>query len=324
MAKKFDSALRGLFGNHSGDWLQFLGVPKGTPIQPIDSDISSVTAQADKVFKVLAEQPFIAHFEFQSTYKPELTARLLRYNAILHEIYRLPVATILFLPRPEADGPAYSGILKYQVAGFQSGLEFRFSVLRVWRLSSETLLNGGPGTAVLAPLSDDAKTNLAAVLAKVWQKFSKEKNAARLFRTTSILMGLRYTDQRIERVTRGVKNMTTMEEVLEQSSIVQAVIRRKVERAKETAHRAGVRAGVRKGMEQGLQQGVEQGLQEGLKRALETGRETLLKMGTKLFGEPNQAQRKSVLSISNIDTLRKLELKVLDSKSWKELLSSVK
>lgn len=83
MSKPFDSATKRLVEAEPGEWLAFAGLPSG-PVRVIDADVSTITAEADKVLRVSTVPPFLAHIEFQAGYDPEMGRRLLRYNVLLH------------------------------------------------------------------------------------------------------------------------------------------------------------------------------------------------------------------------------------------------
>ena len=68
MSKPFDATMRELFELEPTAWLEFLGSPVSdpSPVKVIDSNVSTVTADADKVVWVEGADPLIVHTEFLS------------------------------------------------------------------------------------------------------------------------------------------------------------------------------------------------------------------------------------------------------------------
>ncbi len=52
MSKLFDALTRSLLEKYPADWLNQLGLIHGEPVRVMNSDLSSVTAEADKVIRV--------------------------------------------------------------------------------------------------------------------------------------------------------------------------------------------------------------------------------------------------------------------------------
>src|SRR4051794_8873163 len=114
MPGRFDASTKYLVENYPADWLDFLGLGPPEPVTVIDADLSTVSAEADKVLSVDSERPWILHLEFQTSYDPTMGQRLLRYNAMLHVEHHRPVSSILVLLRRSAGGPSTTG--RYRVA----------------------------------------------------------------------------------------------------------------------------------------------------------------------------------------------------------------
>jgi hypothetical protein len=85
MVKPFDAAARELIELSPSSWLEYLQIPRPASgrVEVIDSDVSTVTAEADKVLWVEGETPWIVHVELQSSRDARLADRLYRYNALL-------------------------------------------------------------------------------------------------------------------------------------------------------------------------------------------------------------------------------------------------
>src|SRR4051812_40564147 len=152
MAKPFDATLKELVGAYPWDWLRQLGISAAEPVEVLDADLSTVTAQADKILRIPGSPPWLLHLELQSSRDPQLPRRALKYNVLLHERYGAPVHTVILLLRPEADFAGCTGRVDYGPAAGGS-LDFHYQVLRLWQQPVEVVLEGGVGTLPLAPLS---------------------------------------------------------------------------------------------------------------------------------------------------------------------------
>lgn len=82
MAKPFDATLKELVETYPRDWLAQLGLPANQPVQVIDSDLSTVTTQADKLLRLLDPTPSLLHLELQASRDPRLARRILKYNVL--------------------------------------------------------------------------------------------------------------------------------------------------------------------------------------------------------------------------------------------------
>lgn len=142
MAKPFDATTKELLEADPAGWLEYLGIHPNGPVDVIDSDLSTVSAEADKVFRVSEAQPYLVHVEMQSSADPTLPRRLLRYNALLDYRHDARVWSVAVLLRPKADGQTMTGRLELGLPDGRSVHDFRFGVVRAWQLSSEAVLNG--------------------------------------------------------------------------------------------------------------------------------------------------------------------------------------
>ena len=131
MSKPYDAASKELLQLDPVVWAAFVGVVRPPDrIALTDSDLSAVTAAADKVLLIRDTVPWILDIDFQSWRDPTLPRQLLKYNALLQDRHKCPVASVLIVLAEEANSPAYSGRL--QVAPpFGPTWEFGYTVLRV-------------------------------------------------------------------------------------------------------------------------------------------------------------------------------------------------
>ena len=68
MAMPYDATTRQLIELGPAAWLEFLGIslPDGAGVTVIDCNLSTITAEADKVLLVEGPEPWIEHLEFQA------------------------------------------------------------------------------------------------------------------------------------------------------------------------------------------------------------------------------------------------------------------
>ena len=145
MSKPFDATTKHLVESRPGDWLEYAGLTRAD-VDVIDADLATVTAQADKVLRVKAPVPWLAHLEFQAGYDRDLGERTLQYNVLLHRRHGLPVQSVVLLLRPEADGPEMTGLVQHRLPDGRRYLEFDYEVVRVWQKPVDAVLAGGLGT----------------------------------------------------------------------------------------------------------------------------------------------------------------------------------
>jgi hypothetical protein len=191
------------------DWLALAGRP-AAPVEVLDADLATVSSAADKVLRVAAEEPYLFHMEFAAGHDgAQLPAKLNARNALLEARHDLPVRSVAILLKPEADSPKITGRYERRLEGEEPYRVFRYDVIRVWQLSVEKLLTGGVATVPLAPVAAVKEEELPGVLAKVERRFEEQsgKAARELWKTTSILMGLRYEEAFIQVLLQGVRSM---------------------------------------------------------------------------------------------------------------------
>jgi hypothetical protein len=173
----------------------FVGVVRSSDrVKLTESDLSAVTAAADKVIRIEDSPPWILDIEFQSWRDPSLPRQLLKYNALLQDRHKCPVASVLIVLAEDADSPAYSG--RYAVAPpFGPAWEFGYTVLRVWEASAEGLLSGPLALTPLAPVADVELGEVPDVLRRVADRAGRESDPEitdRLLTTAGLLLRLRY------------------------------------------------------------------------------------------------------------------------------------
>jgi predicted transposase YdaD len=283
MAKRFDAVTRSLLEKHPADWLDAFGLAHAVPVRVVNSDLSTVTAEADKVLRVEGADPWLAHVELQTSHDGKLPLRLLRYNVLLSHRHELPVHTVVVLLRPSADGPDLDGVLRQRSPDGRCWLEFHYHVVRVWELDPAALLAGGLGTLPLAPLAARSEEEIPAIVAGLMRRVDAASTAAdavEFWSATTFLAGLRFSWESIKHWFEGV---TAMKE----SSVYQGL----------------------------LQEGRVEG------RA-EEARKLLLRLGTLRFGPLDAGSTTMLETIADLEQLERLTERVLIVSSWNELLAA--
>jgi predicted transposase YdaD len=233
MPKPFDASTKHLLETRPADWLEYLGLPRA-PVEVTDADLSTVTAAADKVLRVIGPSPWLAHVELQAGPDPELEARVLEYNVLLDRRHQLPVRSIVVLLRPSANRPQLTGRVERHLPDGEQYLAFRYKVVRVWEKPVESVLVGGLGTLPLAPLAAVSEGELPGVLQRMEDRISREAapdEAGLLWTTTFVLLGLRCSPNAAAALLRGVRGMR-------ESSTYQAIL---AEEARAIVFRLGTK-----------------------------------------------------------------------------------
>jgi predicted transposase YdaD len=288
MSKPFDATMRELFELEPAAWLEFLGIPVPDPglVQVIDSNLSTITADADKLVRLGGPDPLIVHTEVLSGRDTGDPAQAHWYNTLTTRKHAEPVWSVVVLLRPAADGPELTGEYVREVPGRGKNLWFRYDVVRVWELPPDRLLTGGLPLLPLAPVSDVAAERLPEVLTAVAQRLRDEADPGwktTLWTATQILLGLNYPKERVKELTEEITTMVLGIRGIEESSIYQDIFA--------------------KGEAKGT-------------------REDVLRLGRRKFGPPGDVVEARIAALSDLDRLRQLLDRILDASSWDELLAS--
>src|SRR5262249_1089399 len=158
----FDTSTKELIETQPADWLEFVGLGR-REVEVINADLATITAAADKVLRVQAPVPWLAHLELQADYDAQLDDRTLQYSRPLRRRHEVAVKSVIVLLRPAADGPRMTGELRYHDPEDDWYPIFRYRVVRVWQKPVEEVLTGGLGALPLAPLTGVAEEQLPGV-----------------------------------------------------------------------------------------------------------------------------------------------------------------
>lgn len=292
-AKPYDVVLKELVQLGPAAWAALVGGRRAGRVTVLSPDLAStVPVEADHVLRVAGPPPWLLQLEFQSTRDPTLLGRLHLYSVLLDRRYGLPVQSVIMLLRPEADARDLSGLLERQLPDGTAYLAFRYRMVRVWQQEAAWLLAGPLATLPLAPLTTDsprdARTMLARIEARVAQE-ATDAEAERLRVGTALLLGLRFGQDVIDELLRGVG---TMARALEASSIYQRILR----------------------------EGEARGLAEGEARGrTAAARRILLRLASQRFGPPDARTGAALERLRDPDRLEQAAERVVEAASWEAL-----
>lgn len=286
--KTFDVSAKELIWDDPEAWLRRFGVPQAGPVEIIDSDITAITAIADKVLKIKGRRSHLVNIELQASHKARLARTLWFRQAALDYRHGLPVQTLLVLLRKEADSPRLTGAYERFLPDGTRTNWYAYQVVRLWREPAESFLEGGPGLVPLAPLSDVQARDLPDLVGRMAQRLDRlpAERAATLWTATYLLMGLRYDEALISRLLEGVHAM-------KESTTYQKILR----------------------------EGRQEGLDEG---RVEEARRLLLRLGTIRFGPPAKTASTRLRRLADLARLERLGERLLDPQvaGWKDLLET--
>jgi len=306
MAKAFDATTRQLIEMGPAAWLEYLGiaVPDPARIRVIDSNLSTIIPEADRVIWVEDPEPWIEHLELQAGRDVRFTDRSHLYRVVLESHYQVPVRTTLVLLREAAGGPELTGVLEKRYRDGTAYDSFRYDIVRIWEQPVERFLQAGLPVLPLAPVSNVGPDRLAEVLTAVAQRLHDEATpdqTATLWRATTILLSLRYSREQVEEIVQEVSTMWLGIRGIEDSWLYQDYLKGRAE-----------------GMAEGRAEGKAEGRAEG---RLDGTREDLLRLGRKKFGPPGDAVLTEIGTIDDPDRLAALLERILDVSTWDELLA---
>ncbi len=227
MPGPFDTTTKHLLEAHPDDWLKLLGIT-GLHAEIVDADLSTLSPEADKVLKIAAAPPWLLHIELQASYDPDLPKRMRFYNELLDYRHDMPVESVVMLLRPQADGSAMAGELSRTGRAGRMSKYFAYEIVRLWEVPAEQILSGGIGVLPLAPLAQFAPGTESAIIHRMQERINVEATpgeAATLWSSTLVLMGLRYNRDTAARLLQGVMAMResdTYQAILEEGGLNEA------------------------------------------------------------------------------------------------------
>ncbi len=283
---RFDISTKELVWDDPAAWLEGFGIGPRGPVEVIDSDITTLSAAADKVIRVGGAEPYLVNIELQSSHETTLARTLWYRQVALDYRHDLPVLTVLVLLRKEANSPSLTGRYdRHMPDGWQTN-RYDYRVVRLWQENVESFLNAGIGLVPLAPLTDVPPADLPQLVGRMAERINAEPRprAAKLWTATYLLMGLRYSDELIDSLLEGVQTM-------QESTTYQKILR------------------------EGRNEGQKAG------RITEAQR-LLLLQGEIRFGVPEARTRSAIEAIQDIERLERMSKRILDADihDWDGLL----
>jgi predicted transposase YdaD len=283
--KPFDTATKELMEKHPRPWLAFLLGRDVGQVRVVNADLSTITSESDKLFRVEAPKRWMVHVEMVSGRESKLPLRVQRYNILARCRHDLPVQSIVVLLRRQADGPALTGMRQDRLPDGVLYHDFRYNVVRVWEKTAEEILAGNVATLPLAPIASVSAAELPGLIRRMEERFEHECDRPEIgnyWAATYLLMGLVFPENIAKALLKGVRNM-------KESVTYQAILR------------------------EGKAEGRAEGKAEEAKRIL-------LRQGRKRFGQPQASVKSQIESLADLRRLERLIDRVLDAKSWDDLI----
>ena len=289
---RFDVSAKELVWDDPAAWLDRLEIGPRGPVEVIDSDITALTAAADKVIRVGGPEPYLVNFELQSSHQTDLAETIWFRQAALFHRHRLPVLTVLVLLRREANSPRLTGSFEINMPDGWLTNRYNYRVIRLWGEDPEPYLTAGVNLVPLAPLANIAMPALPGLVERMAARINAEPRprSEKLWTATFLLMGLCYSEELVSRLLEGVQNM-------QESTTYQAILR------------------------EGRNKGLEEGREEG---RIAEAQHFLVRVGTKRIGKPNSAIVAAIEAIRDVERLESLGDRIVepDVRDWESLLAA--
>lgn len=282
MSFPYDAASKFFLSLSPKDWLTLIGRPVDAEVSELNSELSTVSAAADKLILVNGPVPLIEHIEVQSSRDIDLPIRVCRYGILALYEKRRPINSTVILLRPEADGPELTGLYEVRLPDGTLFLHYRYRVIRLWEIAPQAFLDAGIAVLPLATLGKIEKDELPAFIREVRVRVERELSPSEWVRYWTgivILMGLKFDSNSIQESLKGIGTMISLKD----SSIVRLVL-------DETRQEA-------------LQEGRQEGLREG---AVLATRKHLLDLITLRFGTVNSKWTDIVEALSDLTQMEQL------------------
>ncbi len=226
---RFDVSTKELIWDDPVAWLDGFGIGPSGPVEVIDSDITTMSAAADKVIRIGfgGDNPYLVNIELQSSHDADMARTFWYRQVALDYRHNLPVLTILVLLRKEANSPSLTGIYERYVPDGRLTNRYNYQVVRLWQHDAEPYLTTGVGLVPLAPLTKLSEPELPGLVRRMADRINREphRRAAKLWTATFLLMGLRYTDELAIQLLEGVQTMhesTTYQRIVNDGRLAEA------------------------------------------------------------------------------------------------------
>ena len=234
---RLDVSAKELVWDGPAAWVDRFGIGPPGPVSVIDSEITTLTASADKVLKVGGRIPYLLNLEPHSYHDKELARTLWYRQVALDYKHELPVLTVLILLCKEADSPGLTGSYERHLPDGSLTNRYNYRVVRLWQEDPDPYLTGGVNLVPLAPLTKVTKAGLRGLVRRMDRRINAEPEprADKLWFAAYVLMGWRYDKKQATEWLKGVWNM-------HESPTYQAILKR----GREKAYRKAARKAARK------------------------------------------------------------------------------
>ena len=302
--RPFDTTLRQLVRADPRAWLALAGWPTMAAVELLDTNVSALRAEVDAAIRVDDPSPWVAHLEFQSSYDPDLPDRVDHYSFLLGREHRVPILSSVILLRPAADGPALRARVEHRRPDGTVYRWFEYGVVRLWERPLCELLEGSLALVPLAPVVElfgpardegERLRRTGDVIHRLGERIRREASPDQvplLWAESYFVLGLRYPRETAGRLLQGVRGMRD-------SLTYQAVL------------------------EEGRAEGEARGRVEGEARGrLEEARRLLRQLGERRFGPPDPAVIAALASLTDLERVERVTLRLLDAASWEDALAN--
>ena len=255
----------------------------------MDTNFAS-NVYADRLLKVqYNDDVLLRHIEVQATYNRKKLADAAHYATGAFRVHDIPVHSVFTLLTRAADGPAMTG-------SFSTGSStFGFDVLRMWEFPVEKFLEGALALLPLAALCDVPERMLPDIVDQMRFRINSEiadHDPSSLWVEFDLLLGLKYPQDFVQSLLKGAGNM-------QESSTFRAILAEGEARGIALGEACGVALGEARGK-----------------------RDSILRLGSRRFGEPDEAVRTFLDKIDSLERLDHLVARLLDAESWNDLLGN--
>jgi hypothetical protein len=284
MSLPFDATLKDIVQSHPHDYETELRLSGPQPVTVLNVDLSTLSAATDIVLAHGDPPSLIDDINFQSGPDPDLSDRVLLYNAVLRYRYQVPVHSVVILLRPAADHPNVRGRIRYAGRRRRGKMDFSFEMVRLWRRPVKRLLKGGLGTLPLATLCrlpegvplEEAMAGVVRQIEERLRQEAPEPEVKKLLTAAFTLTGLRVSREVAQSIFQGVQGMresTTYQFILDEGRIEEA-------------------------------------------------QKILLRQGRQRFGLASDAVKTTLLGTTDLERLERMADRLLQVSSWQELLET--
>ena len=288
MSKPFDATLKDLAVVNPVQFLTELDGPPGLPVRLLNIDLSTVTTATDLAFGLGDPLQEVVHLDAQAGADSNKHRDVLVYNALLHRQSRVPVHSILLLLRPKARLSDQTGSIAYSARPGRGRMDFGSEIVPLWERPVEALLAGGLATLPLATLGRlpegvSLEDGMRRVVNEVFERLQREAAPGMFQRLMTATLVL--TGLRVDR--KQARTIFQGIPAMRESDTYQAIL--------------------------------DEGREEG---EIREAQKILLRLGPKKLGEPDEATRRVVLELTDLEQLERLTERLLDVETWQELLEN--